>query len=131
MMKSDIDIADAIYEHLKGSELAAQATGTVRKMRRKKDSKKEDIVIVPIANENGDVQLAAINVNVYVKDQNEGGEPMPNTRRLRELADIAKDVLDCINLEGYRITLDSQRIVECQDTREYCINNRLNFQYYD
>jgi len=69
MMKSDIDIKDDIYRHIKGSELEAEVTGKLCKRMRPPRSEAEDICISVLANENAQIQDAYVYVNIYVPDE--------------------------------------------------------------
>lgn len=132
-MKSDIDIEDALYAYLNDSNLVTTITGELRKgeYERTKKSTKEDAIIAVTTNLNGEIQLASANVNIYVHDVWIGNEHVANKPRLRVLCDLAKEILEVINVEGYRITLESQRVVDCNATHEHCICNKLEYQFYN
>lgn len=75
MMKSDIDIKDDIYKHIKGSALEKAVTGKLCKAsKRPANSNKEDIIISILDNGSGQMQEAFVNVNIYVKDNIRDGE---------------------------------------------------------
>lgn len=129
-MKSDILIKDDVYAFIKKSPLAAAITGKVCKQGvRPKGSDKEDIVISVIANMNGQIQDAVVNVNIYVKDDiKSDGQNQEATIRLRELCEIASEALEVGRGDDFRFTLESQRVIEVEATKEHVINNRLNYK---
>lgn len=129
-MKSDIRIKDDIYKFIKGTALSSAVTGKICKTGvRPKGSDKEDIVISVIANMNGQVQEAVVNVNIYVADDiKSDGQNQEATIRLRELGTIASEVLEVGGGEDFRFTLKSQRVLASEETREHVINNRINYQ---
>ncbi len=129
-MKSDILIKDDIYKFIKNTTLATAVSGKICKQGvRPKGSDKEDIVISVIANVNGQIQEATVNVNVYVADDvKSDGQNQEATIRLRELCDIASETLEVGAGEDYRFTLESQRVIEVTDTREHVINNKIIYK---
>ncbi len=129
-MKSDILIKDDVYAIIKKSPLASAVTGKICKQGvRPKGSDKEDIVISVIANMNGQLQDAVVNVNIYVQDDEKSdGQNMEATIRLRQLCEIASDVLEVGSGDDFRFTLESQRVMEVEGTKEHIINNRLNYR---
>ena len=128
-MKSDIDIKDDIYRHIKGSDLAGMVTGKLSKTLRPAKSDDEDIVISMLANVNSDIQQAFVNVNIYVADVLRDEQYEENTIRLRELCDVSKNLLEVGRGEGYRFTLEEQRVLEVQGKNEHFINNKLLYKF--
>lgn len=129
-MKSDIRIKDDIYKFIRGTALPNAVTGEICKTGvRPKGSDKEDIVISVIANMNGQIQEAVVSVNIYVADDiKSDGQNQEATIRLRELATIASEVLEVGGGDDFRFTLESQRVLASEETREHVINNRINYQ---
>ena len=129
MMKSDIEIKDDIFKHIKGSALEKAVTGKLCKSsKRPSNSRKEDIVISILDNGSGQMQEAFVNVNIYVKDNIRDGEAEVNDSRCRELCRIAVQVLETGRGESYRFTLDKQRVLEVNGKNEHLINNKLFYQ---
>lgn len=128
-MKSDIDIKDDIYRHIKGSELEKMVTGKLSKTLRPAKSDKEDIVISILANTNTEIQEAFVNVNIYVADLLRDEQYEEDTIRLRELCDASKKLFDVGRGKGYRFTLEEQRVMEVQGTNEHFINNKLLYKF--
>lgn len=128
-MKSDILIKDDIYNFIKGAGLHLSVNGKLCKEgERPKNSLKEDIVISVISNENGQIQPAIINVNIYVQDnQKSDGQFIENTIRLRELCSLASNTLEVGSGDDFRFTLSSQRVIKV-DTNEHVINNKLVYK---
>ena len=133
-MKTDNEIKNDVYNVLKGSAIASEVTGVVRKFNRAPGSIKEDVIISVLANESPrQMQDAFVNVNIYVKDLKlkSGSEYYyaEDTKRTEKLArDFATMFESAIIGESYRLTLDRQRVLEVEQTHEHCINNRLLYQ---
>ena len=127
-MKTDIDIKDEMYKHIKGSALAKEVNGQLRKTLRPANSNKEDIVISMLSNVNGQIQEAYINVNVYVPDVLRDNQAEENTPRLRTLCKLSHDVLKVGYGASYRFVLESQRGLEAEGRDEHLINNRIIYK---
>ena len=127
-MKTDIDIKDEMYKHIKGSALAKEVNGQLRKTLRPANSNKEDIVISMLSNVNGQIQEAYINVNVYVPDVLRDNQAEANTPRLRPLSKLSHDVLKVGYGASYRFVLESQRVLEVEGRDEHLINNRIIYK---
>lgn len=130
MIRTDIDIKDALWSWISGSSLAGEVSGGVYKDKRPLNSSKEDIVIAVIARDAGaQVQRATANVNIYVADIRRGQEAIEDTARLRVLCGEAADLF------GYRhegdaiYELDSQEVMEVAGADWHVINNRLTIRY--
>lgn len=137
-MKTDIDIKDDVYRAVADSTLATAINGVVSKTLRPANSTSEDIVISVLASQNTEIQKAYVNVNVYVPDldipYSVNGETIvqkeENTKRLRTLCNIAKELFALIIGDTYRITLDSQSVLASNTGEEHIINNKLLYQNY-
>lgn len=129
-MKTDEAIKTDIFKHIKGSELASAITGKVSKRKRPHNSKKEDIVISVLANVNGQVQTATVNVNIYVADIIVDNQPEEDTVRLGELCDLATNLFNVFwgSDNSYRASLISQRVLEADGTSEHVINNKIEYK---
>lgn len=127
-MKSDIDIKDDIYFHLKGSALEKAVDGRLCKRMRPNGSDGEDIVISVLANQNGQIQEATVNVNVYVRDVYVCGQYEEDGIRCRELCRIAWECLNVGRGGDYRFELDRQRVLPVEGKNEHFINNRLIYR---
>lgn len=130
-MKSDIDIKDALYTFLKGTQLAEEATGSICKRSvRDPKSEKEDIVIKVVANVVGQKQEATIYVNVYVQDDyiSTHAQNEEKTSRLRTLSQLCLTELETFRLDDARVKLEEQRIIEAGNDKEHVISNKLNYE---
>lgn len=128
-MKNDIAIKTDVFKHIKGSKLAEAVTGVVRKTgKRPHGSKKEDIVISMLANVNGQVQTASVNVNIYVAANIVNGQAEEATKRLDELCQMSADLFEVFRGEDFRATLREQRVLEVSNADEYVINNRIEYK---
>lgn len=129
-MKSDIGIKDDLYRLIKQSRLAMAVTGNICKAGvRPKGSDTEDVVISVVANLNGQIQEAVVNVNIYVADTIKAdGQNQEDTVRLRKLCEIASETLEAGSGEDFRFALESQRVLALESTKEHVINNKLNYK---
>lgn len=128
MIKSDIEIKDDIYRFIKGSKLEKVVNGKLSKTKRPSESDKEDIVISVLENGTGQMQEAFVNVNIYVSDNNRNNQSEEATIRLRELCRLSYELLEVGRGEGYRFTLDKQRVLEVNGKNEHFINNKLLYK---
>lgn len=128
-MKSDIDIKDDIYRHIKGSDLAHMVTGSLSKTLRPDKSTAEDIVISMLANVNAQIQEAFVNVNIYVADLQKGTQYVEDSIRLRELCSVSSELFEVGRGEGYRFSLAEQRVLEVPGMNEHVINNKLLYKF--
>ena len=129
-MKSDIEIKDDIYNFIKGSVLSVAVNGKLCKTGvRPKGSDKEDIVLSILANENGQIQEAVVNVNIYVKDDiTDDDQNQEATIRLRVLCGIAEQVLSVGRGDDFRFKLASQRVLAVDEAKLHVINNKLIYK---
>ena len=128
-MKSDIDIKSDVFHYINGSELHKAVTGVLRKTgKRPHNSKKEDIIISVLANVNGQIQTATVNVNIYVAANIVKGQAEEDTKRLKELCDLASGLFDVFRGSDFRARLLEQRIFEVEGADEYVINNRIEYK---
>ena len=127
-MKVDDAVKTDVYKHIKASELASAVTGVIRKTKRPRDSKKEDVVISVLSNFNGQIQVCTVNVNIYVADLVNKGQPEENSKRCRELSEIAARVLEVFRGDNFRAVLESQHVYEVVGADEHVINNRIEYK---
>ena len=128
-MKSDIDIKTDVFHRIQGSDLANEVTGVVRKTgKRPKGSKKEDIVISMLANQNGQIQNATVNVNIYVAAEIVNGQAEEKSLRLKTLCDLAGSLFEVFRGNDYRAHLLEQRVFEVEGADEYVINNKIEYK---
>lgn len=133
-MKSDIEIEDELYSIIKDSPLDKATNGDIYQGpdERPDNSQLEDIEIIVIANQNGDIEKATININIYVKDVPMQGKVRRNKPRLRQLARLGNAMFKgAINMEGYRITLESQGTYRLHQVNQHYVNFKLNYKYYN
>lgn len=137
-MKTDIDIKDDVYMLVSNSALAGKVTGEVSKTLRPANSRKEDVVISILANNNGRRQSAFVNVNVYVPDtavkydvdNQTVTQYEEDSARLREICNLCNELFETYVGDTYRITLDSQRVLSSSDDGAHIVNNKLLYQNY-
>lgn len=127
-MKSDIDIKDDIYKIIKSSSLLKNVSGTLSKTIRPENSNKEDIVISVLANQNGQIQEAFVNVNIYVPDIMRNNQNEENSSRLRTLCKESIQLFKVGRGNDFRFELESQRVFEVEEKDEHVINNKLLYK---
>lgn len=127
-MRSDEDIKTDIFKFIKGSELHRSVSGKLSKRKRPKGSDKEDILISILANENGQVQTAYVNVNIYVKDVNVDGQDEEDTLRIASLSTLADNLLGEFYGQEYTLKMLSQRVLEVPGAAEHVINNKVEYK---
>lgn len=135
-MKSDIDIKDDVWKIINRSALLKEVTGKLKKTSiRPKGSRNEDIVISVLANDTKQKQVAYVNVNVYVADDDVDGQSEEHTRRLRKLCQMSFDLFDNVRGNDFRLSLTDpnfecgQRVIASAATSEHVINNKLLYQF--
>lgn len=133
-MKSDVEIAKFVYHKIKGSRLEQVVTGKLSDRGRPNQSDKEDIVISILANDGcGQIQLAYVNVNVYVKDQwnAETKSWEKDTIRVGELCELCKFLFSVYDAGIHVIPSKSKQKVNPTGVSfedghtEHFINNKL------
>ena len=128
-MKSDIAIKTDVFRHIQGSELHKAVTGQLRKTgKRPHGSKAEDIVISMLANTNGQVQTATVNVNIYVAANIVDRQAEEDTIRLDQLCKLSASLLDVFRGDDFRAELLEQRVFEVSGADEYVINNKIEYK---
>lgn len=127
-MKSDIDIKDDVYKIINHSQLEQAVTGVLKKTKRPHNSKREDIVISVLSNKTAQQQEAFVNVNIYVKDDDVDGQDEECSPRLRQLCQLAFDLFLNVRGHDFRLSLDTQQVIEVDGTGEHLINNKLLYQ---
>jgi len=129
-MKSDIEIKMDVFDRIKGSELASEVTGVVRHTgKRPPNSKKEDIIITMLANENGQIQTATVNVNIYVAANIVNNQAEEKTLRLKKLCSLSSGLFNVFRGKDFRARLIQQRVYEVNGADEYVINNRIEYKH--
>lgn len=134
-MKSDIDIKDDVWKIINRSALLKEVTGKLKKTSiRPKGSRNEDIIISILANDTKQKQVAYVNVNIYVPDNDVDGQSEEQTTRLRKLCQMSFDLFDNVRGNDFRLSLTDpnfecgQRVIESAGTSEHVINNKLLYQ---
>lgn len=134
-MKSDVDIKDDVWRVINKSALLKEVTGELKKTSiRPKGSRSEDIIISILANDTKQKQVAYVNVNIYVADDNIDGQNEEKTARLRKLCQMSFDLFDNVRGNDFRLSLTDpnfecgQRVIESAGTSEHVINNKVLYQ---
>ena len=133
-MKSDIDIKDDVYKIVTASKLKTVVTGKICKRNRTAypigSKTKEDICISVLANQTKQLQNAFVNVNIYVQDETTEGQKEEKTSRLRDLCQLSFSVFESVRGSDFRLSLDEQRVIPCDETEEHIISNKLLYLIY-
>lgn len=130
-MKTDIDICIDIFRIVTKSAIKKAITGHVSYTGR--ETAKEDCIISVLENMNGQIQDSKANVNVYVQDITSGGQKKANISRIGVLSNVCKDVFGdgkrSVFGDGFRITLEKQRVLSVNGKDEHVINNTIRYKY--
>lgn len=130
MIQTDIDIKDGIFDWLREAPFVGALSGSLYKDRRPLNSDKEDIVIAVLARDAGpQIQLATVNVNIYIPDVRRGKEAVEDAPRLREISRLAADYMEYHNFGRGIYELDSQEILKANGIDWHVINNRLSVRF--
>lgn len=130
-MKSEIEIKDIIYRHIKGSALEESIIangGKLLKTSRPTNSGKEDIIISVLDGINGQFQDAVVNVNIYTQEVKRGNDTVENEPRIRELSRMAIELLEGFNGGSYLFSIKRQRCFKVEGAKEHCINNEITIK---
>lgn len=125
-MKNDERIKLDVQDYIFTTELPDEVSGVIKRDRRPRGSEAEDVIISVLANENGQIQNATVNVNIYVKDKPAGNQYDPNHERLERLADISQRIFEVFRGDGFRAHLLSQRITALEN--EHVITNKIEYK---
>ena len=126
-MKNDERIKQDVQDYIFTTVIPEMVTGVVKKDRRPRNSRMEDVIISVLANENGQIQDATVNVNIYVADKPAGNQYDPDHERLDELADVCQSAFDVFRGDGFRASLLSQRITAVEEN-EHVITNKIAYK---
>ena len=133
-MKSTIDLEDELYAIIKDSPLATEMDGDIYQGpdERPDNSRKEDIEIIVIDNQNGEIQRSTISINVYCRDILRDGKMGRDKPRLRTIESLGLGIFrNAINVAGYRITLERQKVYAEHKVKQHYVNFKLNYRYYN
>lgn len=126
------DIKDDVYKIVTASKLKTAVTGKVCKRKRTAYptgfQTKEDICISVLANQTKQLQNAFVNVNIYVQDEITEGQKEEKSQRLRELCQLSFSIFESVHGSDFRLSLDEQRVIPCEETEEHIISNKLLYQ---
>lgn len=125
-MKNDERIKQDVLDYIFTTELPDEVSGVIKRDRRPRGSEMEDVIISILANENGQIQDATVNVNIYVKDKPAGNQYDPDHERLDVLADMSQRIFDVFHGDGFRAHLESQRITAVEN--EHVITNKIRYK---
>ena len=127
-MKTDKEIVDDIKKYLEGLPLASEITGVITSLDRPKNSKKEDVCIKILSNELGQLQMAMVNVNIYVPDILKKDQYVENEPRTRKLQRLFADALERHHGGFFRFYSDSMSCFRVEGLNEHQINFKLIYQ---
>lgn len=128
-MKTESEILSEFYKLLSGSSLHNLAGGDVIKSPnvRKQDSKTDDIVILALSGNLAQIQECDININVFVHDVYDKGQPVPSPK-VTKLERAALDILESIVQKDYNVKLVQQHTYKVAGVDQHCINNRIYYR---
>nr|DAI59835.1 MAG TPA: hypothetical protein [Caudoviricetes sp.] len=125
-------LKDDVYKIVTASKLKTAVTGKICKRKRTfyptGFQTKEDICISVLANQTKQLQNAFVNVNIYVQDEITEGQKEEKSQRLRELCQLSFSIFESVRGSDFRLSLDEQRVIPCEETEEHIISNKLLYQ---
>lgn len=136
MILSEINIKEAFYSLVAGSDLSKMISGDVYRDMRPVNSRVEDVVISVLTTGTGQIQPFIVNVNVYVHDIKRGKEFIPNDDRLKPLMRKGLDLFEkgvivyateeAKNIEfGLKYRLESQKLYKVNGADFHAINHKI------
>lgn len=129
MRKTNDEISTAIYKYVKNSLLGQSITGTIYNGEdRDLNSTTEDIVVKVLSNQTSELQMAYVNVNVYVQCYYDNGMYRKNDERLPLLERLSMDSLEVFRAGDARVVIESQTTMLSDNGKENVINNRLFYK---
>lgn len=130
-MKTDIEICKDVYRIVLASLIKETVTGEISYTGRKTD--KEDCVISVLESLNGQIQDCKVNVNIYVQNISSGGKLVENVSRADVLCNACKEVFGdgrrSVFGDGFKITLEKQRVLPVNGKDEHVVNNTLRYKF--
>lgn len=130
-MKTDIEICKDVYRIVLASLIKETVTGEISYTGRKTD--KEDCVISVLESLNGQIQDCKVNVNIYVQNISSGGKLVENVSRADVLCNVCKEVFGdgrrSVFGDGFKITLEKQRVLPVNGKDEHVVNNTLRYKF--
>lgn len=128
-MKTESEILSEFYEILNGSSLHKLAGGAIIKSPnvRSQDSTTDDIVISVLSGNIAQIQEADLNINIFVQDVYDKGQPVPSPKVSR-LERVALDLLESIVQHDYNAKLAGQHTYKVLGVNQHCINNRIYYR---
>lgn len=135
-MKNDEQITDDIYLHLLENGMSEEINGELLDgYDRKIGSHNEDITIQVISSRTDEVQIATVNVNIYVPDVFIDGQYQKDKDRIDYLCGKAWKVLkQGGNAKDYRFRCETQRVLKTaasENQNEHVIINKLEYKHYN
>lgn len=134
-MKTTLDQDNILYTLLATSSLESEISGMIIKGGEITDFSKENVVIKSIVVDGGqDIQKGFANVNIHVPDIeiSIAGKPtkQPNNARLKELTDLATEVLQEYFNTDYNLYIDSISVFKDLDGIDnHFINFKIRFNF--
>lgn len=127
-MKTTFDINDILFPIINVDSVQATIDGRVYRNKKPLNSELQDIIIIPLANYNGDeiINDATFMVNCYCKNFNNG---TPNITKLRTITKAIIDVIEAYNNTSNYYIFDITNQILLQDTDQVSMsytNLRIN-----
>lgn len=126
-MKSDGEIKTDVYIYINQSGFMQNVNGVLKKTKRPRNSRAEDVVISILSNTGTQSQTAVVNVNIYIQDQNVNGQHEERSIRLDEISGKAWKLLKVFRGEDYVAHAIGQRTYST-DSNEHVINTQVEYK---
>lgn len=135
-MKQIFDIDAILYRILNIDSIVDNISGDVYVSQRPDNSELEDISINTIAlTQSYSPQIADSNVNIHVPDIKikVGSTPQykPNNLRMKEIAAIVLSELRNSNVEGAKLQIGSQTVIQETEIHQHYVNIRISWSVHN
>lgn len=133
------DIFDIVWTALRDSELTDEVPTMYADHYPEKTTNNqldgEFVVVTPLSNSLGDIQVATVNVNIYVADStptiDRTEQRYPNRKRLARLVRLAYNALSCYpHSERYYFDVLSETLLSEQEIPYSFINLKVQLKNY-
>ena len=126
-----LEAIQAVYSHLKATDIQSAITGRMCQISRPKSSDKEDVVVNCLGMPNDQLQKTIVNVNLFVPDKYvviDGQHQLqPDTARLDYLTGLTIPLLTNQRFNGYWFDYQQHRVLHDRESGQHFVNIRVNF----
>lgn len=134
-MKNVLQVIDEVYQVIKVSQLKTEITGNLYKLIRPDNSTEEDVVINSLPISGDQIQLATINVNIYVPDKqvkiSGKDQQIPDYVRLNTLTELATNTLQEHYAGESAFYISLQQVYREESIKYHYSNIRIEYSFFN